>query len=85
MRLNPLSHALRPALFVLLALSHDGGAETAAQFVRQFVKLGVTINFDGFLGGVTNHIAVVAPGKVVFKFDLGLLVEDAVQIIGQLV
>jgi hypothetical protein len=80
-----LSDALRPALFVLLALSHDGRAETTAQFVRQFIKLRVAIDLDGLLGSVTNHIAVVAPGKVVFKFDLSFLVEDAVQIIGQLV
>jgi hypothetical protein len=58
--------ALRAALFVLLAFGHDGGAETAAEIVGQFVELGVAIDFDGFLGGVANDIAIVAPGEMVF-------------------
>jgi hypothetical protein len=77
--------ALRPAFLVLLALGHDGRAETPAKIFRQFVELGVAVDFDGFLGGVADHVAVVAPGKMVFELDFSLIVEDAVQIIGQLV
>jgi len=70
---------------VLLALGHDGRAQSRAKVFGQFVELGIALDLDGFLRGVANHIAVVAPGKVVLQFDLCRFVEDAVQIIGQLV
>jgi hypothetical protein len=70
---------------VLLALGHDGRAETGAEIFGQFVELGVAIDLDGLLGGIADHVAVVAPGKMVFQFNLCGFVEDAVQIIGQLV
>jgi len=75
-------HALRATLFLLLALGHDGGTEAAAEVFGQFVKLGVTINLDCLLGGVANHVAVVAPGEMVLQLDFCSLVEYAVQIIG---
>src|SRR5581483_540891 len=59
-------HALRAALFLLLALGHDRRAQAAAEIVRQFIELGIAIDFDGFLGGVAHHVAVVAPGEVIF-------------------
>jgi hypothetical protein len=70
--------ALGAALFLLLTLGHDGGTQAAAEVIGQFVKLGVTINLDGLFGCVANHVAVVAPGKMVLQFDFGFLVEDAV-------
>jgi hypothetical protein len=76
-----LLYALRTALFLLLALGHDGGAEAATKVFGQFVKLGVAIDLDGFLGGVANYIAVVAPGEMVLEFDFCLLVENAIQIV----
>ena len=84
-RLRPSSHALRPASFLLLALGHDGGAEPAAEVFRKFVELRVAIDLDGLLGGVADYIAVMAPGKMILQLDFGLLVENAIQIIGQLV
>jgi len=63
---------------MLLALGHNGGAEAGAEVVWQFVKLRVAINFDSFLGGVANHVAVVAPGEVVLQLDFCRFVEDAV-------
>src|ERR1700722_5490595 len=78
-------HALWSAFFLLLAFHHDGGTQATAQIVGQFVKLGVAVDFDGLLGRVADHVAVVAPGKMVLQFDLGRVVEDTVQIVGQLV
>jgi hypothetical protein len=78
-------NALGPALFLLLALGHDGGTEAAAKVFGEFVELGIAVNLDGLLGCVAHHVAVVAPGKVVLQLNLSLLVEDAVQIVGQLV
>jgi hypothetical protein len=59
------SDALRAALLVLLALGHDSGAKTSAEIIGQFVELGVAVNFDGFLGGVADNIAIVAPREMV--------------------
>jgi hypothetical protein len=70
---------------VLLALGHDGRAKPGAEVLGQFVQLGVTIDFDGLLGGVANHVAVVTPGKMILQLDFCRFVEDAVQIVGQLV
>ena len=80
-----VSNALGAASFLLLTFGHDGGTEPAAEVFGKFVKLGVTVDFDGLLGRVANHVAVVAPGKMVLQLDLGLFVEDAVQVIRQLV
>jgi hypothetical protein len=79
------SGAIGASPFVLLALGHDGGTETRAQVIGQFVELGVAINLNRLLRGVTNHIAVVAPGKVVLQLDFCRFVEHPIQIICQLV
>ena len=77
--------ALRAALFLLLALGHDGGAEPGTEILGQFIKLRVTINLDSFLGRVANYVAVVAPGEMVLQLDFCGFVEYAVQIVRQLV
>src|SRR5580698_10557764 len=79
-----ISHALGAAFLVLLALGHDGGSQPAAEIFGQFIELGVAIDLDGLLGCIADYIAVVAPGKMVFQLDFGFFVENAVQIIGQL-
>jgi hypothetical protein len=68
--------------FPALAFGDDGGTEAVAEVVRQFVKLGVAVNLDGLLGGVADHVAVVAPGQMVFEFALCAVVNDAVKVIG---
>src|ERR1700688_3001871 len=78
-------HTFRPALLVLLALGHDGGTEAGAEVFWQFIELRVAIDLNRLLGCVTNHVAVVAPGKMILQLDFGWFVEYAVQIIGQLV
>ena len=69
----------------MLAFGHDGGTESAAEVFGEFVKLGVAIDLNGLFGRVANYVAVVAPGKMVLQLDLCLFVEDAVQLICQLV
>src|SRR5271157_2450774 len=70
---------------MLLALGHDGRAEPTAQVFGQFVELRVAIDLNGLLGRVTDHVAVVAPGKMILELDFRIAVENAIQIIGQLV
>jgi hypothetical protein len=73
-----LLNAFGPALLVLLALSHDGGTQPRAKIVGKFVKLGVAVNLNSLLGGIANHVAVVAPGEMVLQLDFCGFVEDAV-------
>jgi hypothetical protein len=76
------SNPLRAYLFASLALADDCGTQAIAEVVGQFVELGVAVNLDGFLGGIADHVAVVAPSQVVFQFGLGPVVDDAVQVVG---
>ena len=47
------------------------------------IELGVTINLNRLAGGVTDDIAVVAPGKMIFELGLSAVVENAVEITSQ--
>jgi hypothetical protein len=76
-----LLNALRATLFVLLTFGHDCGTEAAAEILGQFIELRITINLDGLLSRVANHVAVVAPGEMVLQLDFCSFVEYAVQII----
>src|SRR5206468_12262343 len=79
------SHLLRPDLFLRLAFGNDRGARAGAEVLGQFVELRIPVDFDCLLGGVANNIAVVAPGKVIFEFGLGAVVEQAVEVVRQIV
>src|SRR5215469_7448454 len=82
--LSAASHALRSAAALLLALRHNCGTKSAAEVFRKFVELRIAIDLDGLLGCVAHHVAVVAPRKMIFQLGFGFLVEDAVQVTGQL-
>ena len=79
------SHLLRPDLFLCLALGDYGGAKAGAEVLREFVELRIPVDLDGLLGSVADNVAVVAPGKVIFEFGLGAVVEHAVEVVRQLV
>src|ERR1043165_2925006 len=68
-----------------LALLDDCGAKLGSEVFRKGVKLGVAVNLDGFLCGVADHVAVVAPSQVLFEFRLGGGINDTIEVIGQLV
>jgi hypothetical protein len=74
--------AFRAGFFSRLALGHNGRPEPGSQVFREFVKLGIAIDFDGLLGGISDHVAVVAPSQMFFKLGFGARVNYAVQIIG---
>ena len=67
-----------------MALGDDGGTKPGAKVFREFVELRVAVNLDGFLGGIANHVAVVAPSQMIFQFSLCALINDAVEVVGQL-
>jgi hypothetical protein len=47
-----------------LALGDDRGTKPGSEVIGKFVEFGVAVNLDGFLGGIADNIAVVAPGQV---------------------
>ena len=70
--------------FARMTFSYYGGTKPVPQVFRKFVELRVAVNLDGLLGGIANHVAVVAPGEMIFQFGLCAVVDDAVEVIGQL-
>jgi len=76
------------SLFVFLllafALAEDCGTEAGAKAFRQFVELGITVNLDCHLRGIANDVAVTAPGKVLLELCAGGGIDDAVEVVCQL-
>lgn len=68
----------------MFAFVHNGLVEFAAEGVWQFVDLIVAVDLDGLLGGIHDHLAVMAPMKMLFQFYPDLSVRGAVQVVGQL-
>src|SRR5438445_313280 len=68
-----------------LALLHDGGSKLGSEIFRKGIELGIAINLNGLFCCIANYIAVMAPGQMLVEFGLGRSVDDAVQIVGQLV
>jgi hypothetical protein len=63
------------------ALGNDGGSKPVTKVVGKFIELRVAVNLDGLLGGIADHVAVMAPRKMIFQFGLGAIVYDSVEII----
>ena len=68
----------------IAAFSHNGLVEAVAEVLRQLINLVIAVNFDGFLGGIHDHVAFVAPMEMLVQFDSQVFGDPAVQIIGQL-
>ena len=66
------------------ALGHNGLMEAGSEVVRKLVNLIVTVDFDGFLGGVHDDMAFVAPMQMLIQFSPKALADLAVKVIGQL-
>jgi hypothetical protein len=67
---------------VALAFADDGCPQLGAQVVWKFVEMGLPVNLDGHLRGVANHVAVMAPLKMVFQFGFGLGIHRPIEVIG---
>ena len=68
----------------IAAFGHNSLVEAGSEVFRKLVKLVIAVDFNGFLGGIHDHVAVVAPMKVFIQLDLQVLADPAVEIIGQL-
>jgi hypothetical protein len=69
----------------LPALVDDGGTELLMQGFRKLVEFRAAIDLDRPLGGVADHVAVVAPTQMLFQLLPGLLVDRVVEIIVEFV
>jgi hypothetical protein len=78
-----LSGGFFPGL-VATAFCHNGIMEAASETFWKLIKLIIAVNFNGFLGGVHDHMAFVAPMKVLIQLDFQVLADLAIKIIGQL-
>jgi hypothetical protein len=58
--------------------------EAASEAFGKFVKLIIPINFNGFLGGIHDHVAFMAPMEMLIQLDFKVLADLAVEVIGQL-
>lgn len=77
------SNALGPSL-LRAAFGDYGSAQASTKIFGQLVKLRITVDLNGLLRGVTDHVAIVAPGKMVVQLGLCALVDDPIEIVGQL-
>src|SRR5215469_5820664 len=75
--------SFRAGLAPLLAFGCDRRPEAGLKVFREFIKLGVAVDFDGLLRGVTDNVTVVAPSQVLFQFGLCTGVHGAVQVVSQ--
>jgi hypothetical protein len=66
------------------AFRHNGIVEAASEAFWKLVKLITSVNFDGFLSGVHDHVAFVAPMEMLIQLDFKVLADLAVKVIGQL-
>ena len=66
------------------AFRHYGLMEASSEAFWKLVKLVIAVNLDGFLGGIHDDVAFMAPMKMLIQLDFQVLADPAVKIIGQL-
>jgi hypothetical protein len=85
MRARESSDVLGTRLLSRMTLGNDGSAQAGAKVFGKFVQLGIAINLDGFLGGIADHVAVMAPGQMIFQFSFCARVNRTIKVVGQLI
>jgi hypothetical protein len=74
-----LSKVLRFGFLLLaFALRNNSSLELGAEGVWKVVNFVVAVNLDGHLGGIADHVAVMAPLEMLFQFDPGRRVHGTV-------
>ncbi|HEY2169511.1 MAG TPA: hypothetical protein VGJ30_07790 [Candidatus Angelobacter sp.] len=66
------------------AFRHYGVMEAASEAFWKLVKLVISVNLNGFLGGIHDDVTFVAPMEMLIQLDFQVLADLAVKIIGQL-
>jgi hypothetical protein len=68
-----------------MTLGNNGSAKAGAKVFRKLVQLGIAINLDGLLSGIADHVAVVAPGQMIFQFSFCARVNRTIKVVSQLI
>lgn len=61
-----------------LAFGHDGLVETVSEVFGKLINLIITINLNGFLGGVHHDVAFVAPMQMLIELGFQAIADLAV-------
>ena len=72
-------------VFTAFALSHDGLVEATTESFGKLEDLIITVDLDGFLGGIHDHMTFVAPMKVFIEFFSQAGVSVSIKVVGQFV
>ena len=70
-------------LVLLFTLADDCVVESVSDGIWEGVNVVVSVNFDGFAGGIAYHEAVMAPLEVLFQLRFKLDVNATVQVLVQ--
>jgi hypothetical protein len=68
----------------MAAFSHNGIVEATSEAFWKLVKFIVAVDFNGFLGGIHDHVAFVAPMQMLVQLDFQVLGDLSIEVIGQL-
>ena len=68
-------------LVFLLTLGNDCLVESVSDGIWEGINVVVAVDFDGFLGGIADYEAVVAPLEMLFQLRFKLDVNVAVQVL----
>jgi hypothetical protein len=72
-------------VFATFALGHDGLMEATTESFGELEDLIITVDLDGFLGGIHDHVAFMAPMKVFVEFFSQAGANISIKIFGQFV
>ena len=62
----------------MAALSHNRIVEAGSEGFWKLVKFVIAVNFNGFLSGIHDHVAFVAPMEMFIQLDFQVLADLAV-------
>jgi hypothetical protein len=79
---NRTSHLLGPGLLVRRALAHDGRLEASSKIVGQLVEFLVAVDLNGLFRRIADHIAVVAPSKMILELGFRLRIDHTIKVVG---
>ena len=79
--IRPLN-LLGPSLLMRRALAHDGCLQPSSKIVGQLVEFLVAIDLNSLFRRIADHIAVVAPSKMILELGFRLRIDHAIKVVG---
>ena len=78
---DPIIRSALAVFALVLTFANDGLMEFVADRFGKGINVVVAVDFDGFLGCIANHEAVMAPLEMLFQLRLKLDVNISVQVL----